>query len=192
MMLPHKSMAGVALLFAALEAGAATGQPIDPQAGSYTPPASSQSPPLRVEVIGGTSFRDVETGDVYRLYGVDACDPDQIARRGRQAWPCGTVAIAWLVTATLNNWLACATVRQESGIRLARCATATYPDLAEAMLREGVAVVAPPSDTSPAVRRYAEAERAARRSQRGIWSSTFDMPWHWRDRNRDAKSEVGR
>jgi hypothetical protein len=43
--------------------------------GVYSPKAAVQSPPLRVEVIDGTRFRDIETHEAYRLYGIDTCAP---------------------------------------------------------------------------------------------------------------------
>jgi endonuclease YncB( thermonuclease family) len=148
--------------------------------GLYSPNAPLQSPPLRVEVIGGTRFRDIETRTVYRLYGIDTCAPDQIARLGRQAWPCGTMATAWLVTATLNAWLACRTVRESANELLVRCAAAGHPDLAGDMVREGIAVATPPTRDDPGIRAYALAEQEARNAYRGLWSSTFQMPWDWR------------
>lgn len=187
---PLKYLAGIALVLAALGAGSSRAQTMAEQDGRYTPSAPSQSTPLRVEVIDSTSFRDIETGNIYRLYGIDACAADQIARLGRQSWPCGAVATAWLVKATLNTWLACATIHQQDGVRFARCATATYPDIAETMLRDGVAVNAPPNDTYPPVRRYALAEQAARKSQRGLWSSAFEMPWQWRGLHAGSKPEA--
>ncbi|MBD3849148.1 MULTISPECIES: thermonuclease family protein [Bosea] len=149
--------------------------------GTYRPKLPAQSPPLRVEVIDGTRFRDIETKTVFRLYGIETCAPGQMATLGRQPWPCGTMATAWLVTATLNRWLACAVIREDGDERLARCATASHPDLAASMLREGVAVLAPAAaedQTNPPS--YGQAEQQARKAYRGLWSSTFEMPWDWR------------
>ncbi|GEC15468.1 thermonuclease family protein [Nitrobacter winogradskyi] len=162
-----------------------------PQAppGIYSPKAAVQSPPLRVEVIDGTGFRDIETHAVYRLYGIDTCAPDQTARLGRQPWPCGTMATAWLVKVTLNTWLACRTLREEAGEHLARCASAGHPDIAADMVREGVAVARPPSADDSGIRAYALAEHDARKAYRGLWSSTFQMPWDWRA-NYDAKRQA--
>ncbi len=154
--------------------------------GVYSPKAAVQSPPLRVEVIDGTRFRDIETHQMYRLYGIDTCAPDQSARRGRQAWPCGTMATAWLLTATLNTWLACSTLREAAAEHLVRCASAGHPDIAADMVREGVAVVTPATRDDPGIRIYALAEQDARKAYRGLWSSTFQMPWDWRA-SRDAK-----
>lgn len=146
----------------------------------YRPAETPQLPPLRVEVLDGRRFRDVETGAIYRLYGIDTCAPGQQAALGRQTWPCGVVATAWLVAATLNRWLSCAVVREAAGERLARCASAAHPDLAAGMIRDGLAVSLPATDHDPVVRAYALGEREARKAYRGLWASTFQMPWDYR------------
>lgn len=146
----------------------------------YRPVDVPQLPPLRVEVLDGRRFRDVETGNVYRLYGIDTCALGQTAALGRQSWPCGVTATAWLVTATLNRWLSCAVVRVEAGERLARCASAAHPDLAASMVRDGVAISLPATEQDPVVRAYALVEREARKAYRGLWASTFQMPWDYR------------
>lgn len=143
----------------------------------YEPKRALQSPPLRVEVIDGTRFRDIETGAVYRLYGVATCVPGQVANLGRQAWPCGTMATAWLVNATLNRWVSCNTLRQVDGVNLARCASADHADIAGDMVHEGIALTLPPTSEDPAIRAYVAAEREARKAYRGLWASSFQMPW---------------
>jgi endonuclease YncB( thermonuclease family) len=153
---------------------------IAPAPNLYAPKSALQSPPLRVEVLDGARFRDIETREVYRLYGVETCAPGQTARLGRQPWPCGTVAAAWLVTATLNKWVACNTLRQENGEHLARCASADHADIGADMVREGVAVAIPPTERDAGVRAYAAAEREARKAYRGLWASSFEMPWEFR------------
>jgi endonuclease YncB( thermonuclease family) len=161
--------------------------------GIYRPKLPAQSPPLRVEIIDGTRLRDIETKAVFRLHGIETCAPGQIATLERQAWPCGTVAAAWLVNATLNRWLACAVIREEGDERLARCATAHHPDLAASMLREGVAVLTPSARNDREVPpSYGQAEQQARKAYRGLWSSTFEMPWDWRARWPDGARAVGR
>lgn len=187
-MLPPRFLLGVVSGFVMLNSAAGVAQTSVVSPGVYSPKAAVQSPPLRVEVIDGTRFRDVETHQLYRLYGIDTCAPDQSARLGRQAWPCGTMATAWLVTTTLNAWLACATLRDEAGEHLVRCASAGHPDIAADMVREGVAVVTPATSDDPGIRIYALAEQDARKAYRGLWSSTFQMPWDWRT-SRDAKRQ---
>jgi endonuclease YncB( thermonuclease family) len=153
-----------------------------PRPNLYSPGGAPQSAPMRVEVLDGARFRDIETGTIYRLYGVETCAPGQIARLGRQPWPCGTIAVAWLVAATLNKWVACNTLQEMNGERLARCASADHADLGADMIREGVAVTPPPTNGNPAIRAYAAAEREARKAYRGLWASSFQMPWEFRTR----------
>ncbi|MBY3060398.1 nuclease [Rhizobium leguminosarum] len=170
----------------ALAASPCSAQSLADSGSVYQPKVAAQLPPLRVEVVDGTRFRDIETKAVFRLYGIDACAADQNATLGRQPWPCGTMVRAWLVTATLNTWVACSVLRDEPGERLARCATAGHRDLAADMLREGVAVLAPAADGEPEIREYIAAEQQARKAYRGLWSSTFQMPWDWRAANQPA------
>ena len=148
--------------------------------GLYSPEAAQQSRPLRVEVLDGTSFREIETGAIYKLYGIDTCAPLQRATLGRQPWPCGTMATAWLVTATLNKWVACNTIVESDRVNFARCASSQHPDLAADMVRDGVAVTVPASPQQPVIRAYAALEQDARKAYRGIWASSFQMPWEFR------------
>jgi|GEM_PF-1599501 len=157
----------------------------------YQPKLTTQVPPMRVEVIDGMRVRDIETGKVYRLFGIDTCDPGQTAMLGRQPWPCGTVAVAWLVNATLNKWLTCAPIREQAGEQVARCATASHPDLSAVMLKEGLAVALPAADGAPAIRAYSAAEEQARKAFRGLWSSAFQMPWDWRGEHGDRRTSAG-
>jgi endonuclease YncB( thermonuclease family) len=178
------SRAGAAIiaLIASAPAHALAQAGIASAPGLYTPGGAPQSPPLRVEILDGARFRDIETREVYRLYGVDTCAPGQTARLGRQPWPCGTVAAAWLVAATLNKWVACNVIRQENGEHLARCASADHADIGADMVREGIAVAIPPTERDSGVRAYAAAEREARKAYRGLWASSFEMPWEFRAR----------
>lgn len=149
---------------------------------SYAPRTSAGAVPMRVEVLSATSFADVETRQVYRLYGIDACDPTQTATLGRQIWPCGTVATAWLVTVTLNKWVACTTIRSQDAVRVARCATGESPDLAADMLRLGHAVTLP-DQSDRLIAGYAQLEKDARTAYRGLWASSFQMPWRFRQQH---------
>lgn len=181
-MTPRLSRASVGLALGSavlLASSAGSAQSLAPS-NVHTPKVSQQLPPLRVEVLDGSRFRDIETNRVYRLYGIDTCAPAQMARLGRQPWPCGTVASAWLVSATLNKWLACSILREDQAESLARCASAEHADIGADMIRAGVAVMSPPTDQDPAIRAYAALERDARKSYRGIWASAFQMPWEYK------------
>ncbi len=146
----------------------------------YEPQAQAQTKPMRVEVIDGRSFRDIESGAVYRLWGIDVCRPEQSALLGRQPWPCGTMARAWLVNATLGKWVSCNVLATAEGASAVRCSSSTYPDLALAMVREGQAVALPQDREPRQIRAYLSAEETARKAFRGLWGSAFDMPWAYR------------
>ena len=178
-MLKRETGAVIAIVLSGTAAHAGEPQAASVHANLYQPGSASQATPLRVEVLDGTRFRDIETEAVYRLYGIATCLPGQVAHLGRQPWPCGTMATAWLVNATLGKWLSCATLQDEAGERLARCASADHPDLAGAMVRDGIAVTPPPKEHDPGVRAYISAERDARKAYRGLWASSFEMPWDY-------------
>lgn len=157
------------------------------EAGVYTPQSALQSTPMRVEVIDATSFRDIETGTKYRLYGVDSCLPTQTANLDRQSWRCGAVAIAWLTNATLGKWVSCNALRETAGQRLSRCASSEHPDLAADMLKEGLAIVLPISEGQE-VRAYSQLQDQARKQYKGLWSSQFTMPWELRAKQAEGSA----
>jgi endonuclease YncB( thermonuclease family) len=159
------------------------------EAAIYKPQSALQSTPMRVEVIDSTSFRDIESGVSYRLYGVDSCRPTQNAFLARQSWPCGAVAIAWLTNATLGKWVSCTIIREAVGQRLARCSSSEHQDLAADMLKDGLAVALPAAEGQE-VRAYIQAQDKARKQYKGLWSSEFTMPWEMRaTQRREAASD---
>ena len=149
------------------------------QAQFYTPKLPTVTTPMRAEVLTATSFRDPESGALYRLYGVDACDLSQTAALGRQDWPCGVVATAWLVSATLNKWITCTPIRVEGATQVSRCATSDYPDVAAEMLKGGLALTTRDS-ADQLIPSYKQIEADARKAFRGLWGSQFQMPWDFR------------
>lgn len=172
----------VALVLAIyVAAGAAHGE----DGAIYKPQGAIQSTPMRVEVVDATSFRDIETRAIYRLYGVDSCLSTQSANLNRQSWPCGAVAIAWLTNATLGKWVSCTLVREVEGKRLSRCSSSEHQDIAADMLKEGLAVI-PPAAEGQEVRIYSQLQDQARKQYKGLWSSQFTMPWELRAKQPQA------
>lgn len=147
----------------------------------YTPRETVQRTPMRVAVLDGRSFRDGGTGAIYRLYGIETCEPGQFAELGPQLWPCHVVPMAWLVSATLNKWVACNVVMEKGGIRHARCASNDFHDMGLELLRTGAALV-DVAESGPLIDLYKNAEAEAKRGSRGLWGSTFEMPWAYRQR----------
>ncbi len=147
----------------------------------YTPRETVQRTPMRVSVLDGRSFRDEASQVTYRLYRIETCEPGQIAELGPQRWPCAVVPMAWLVAATLNKWVACNIVSEKDGIRLARCASNDFPDMALELLRSGAAVI-DTSESGPLIELYKTTEAEVKRAGRGLWGSKFEMPWAFRER----------
>lgn len=152
-----------------------------PSLSIYTPRETVQRTPMRVSVLDGRSFRDEASQSTYRLYGIETCEPGQVAELGPQRWPCAIVPMAWLVAATLNKWVACNIVTEKEGIRNARCASNDFPDMALELLRSGAAVV-DVAESGPLIELYKMSEAEAKRAGRGLWGSKFEMPWAFRER----------
>ena len=61
------------------------------------------------------------------------------------------------------------------------CASNDFPDMGLELLRIGAAVV-DVAESGPLIDLYRNAEAEAKRSARGLWGSTFEMPWAYRQR----------
>jgi endonuclease YncB( thermonuclease family) len=114
----------------------------------------------------------------YRLYGMDAPEYHQMCKDGAgKEWPCGKAARLQMAALVASGSLACTPQAEDKyGRKVARCSSATVPDLSEAMVQAGLAI-------SPAERgraAYEEAEAAAKAAKRGIWQGRFDVPADWR------------
>ncbi len=166
-------------IYPAHAAGASTAAQTAQSKQFYSPHLATQTAPMHVEVLNGNRFRDVATGDRYRLYGVDVCAREQKAVLDKQPWACGAVATAWLIKATLGQWVVCTTIRKDGSIKVARCATSRYPDVAEHMLDDGLAIM-PPDAADQEIPAYKLAQNNARTKLSGLWGSKFQMPWDFR------------
>lgn len=106
-----------------------------------------------------------------RMEGIDAPELSQMCRREGSEWACGRQARDRLAALVGTAPVSCRSQRRDRyGRLLARC-TAQGVDLARAMVEEGWAV---------AYGDHEDAEAAARRARRGIWSGTFERPQAWR------------
>ncbi|MFM9852110.1 MAG: thermonuclease family protein [Sphingomonadaceae bacterium] len=114
----------------------------------------------------------------YRLHGIDAPEYHQLCKEVQgKYWPCGKAARLQLASFVAAGSISCAPQATDTyGRRVARCSSATVPDMGEAMVQAGLAIS--PAERGAAV--YAEAETAARDAKRGIWQGEFDTPADWR------------
>lgn len=143
---------------------------------TYDPKFQKNTVPFLAEVTSATTFRDVATGKMYKLYGVEGCASNQYATAGNQKYLCGIQAQGWLISATLYNAVICTPVRVENDVTIARCASGQFPDIAQEMLNLGLAVMSPKAEDQ-LIPEYAKVEGDARKEFRGLWRSEFEMPW---------------
>lgn len=116
----------------------------------------------------------------FRLYGIDAPEYKQMCtdKDGRE-WPCGKAARLQMAAFVASGALSCEVLAKDQYQReVARCSSATVPDLAEALVQAGLAV----SPASRGTAAYADAEEAARDAKRGIWQGAFELPSEYRAR----------
>ncbi len=117
----------------------------------------------------------------YRLYGIDTPEYKQMCKDAKGAdWPCGKAARAQLETFVLAGSITCEPQAEDQYNRkVAKCSSATTPDLSAAMVQAGLAVSPASRGTAP----YADEETSARTAKRGIWQGAFDLPADYRAAN---------
>ena len=135
------------------------------------------------DLAGQASVIDGDTIEIHgqriRLFGIDAVESSQRCTRNGQAWNCGRDSAFALADRIGRAAILC---RGDEHDRYGRLVAVCYKgaeDLNRWMVEQGWAV---------AYRRYGmdyvDAEEAAQAGRRGVWTSTFEMPWDWRTRHR--------
>ncbi len=140
-------------------------------------------PCLAAELAGQASVIDGDTLEIHgqriRLFGIDAVESGQRCMRGGQKWNCGKDSAFALADRIDHSTIVCKGREHDRYGRLVAVCFKGGEDLNSWMVEQGWAV---------AYRRYSvdyvAAEDAARAARRGLWSSTFDMPWEWRKQQR--------
>jgi endonuclease YncB( thermonuclease family) len=138
-------------------------------------------PPERITAaVAQTKDGDtiVVNSTTFRLYGMDAPEYRQTCKDAKgNDWPCGKAARSQLDAYVQSGSIVCEPRAEDKYNRkVAKCASATVPDLAEAMVRSGLAIS--PAERGTAA--YADAEQAAKDAKRGIWQGSFDNPADYR------------
>lgn len=152
-------------------------------------------PVLRLVLEAGdvARFLTVPDGDGFmaaglrvRLLGMDAPEIDQTCQdtQGRE-WPCGKRARWRLMELLKGRRLELDVHGVDCYGRLLCVCRADGEDVAEVMVREGLAV-------SYGDERYAQAEAAAARAGRGMWQGFFETPESWRGTQRSVAQAQGR
>ena len=134
-------------------------------------------------VDGDTIIIDKQT---FRLTGIDAPEYRQTCKdvRGKD-WPCGKAARLQLASFVEAGDLTCEPrATDKYGRNIAKCSSATVPDLGEAMVQSGLAIS--PAERGSAA--YGDAEASAKNAKRGIWQGEFEVPALWREAHPRAKA----
>ena len=144
--------------------------------------ALAQAVKGEAQVLGAD---DLAVGGIrFQLWGIDAPEPIQPCFIDGVAWECGTAAARKLAEISALGPLAC--VRREDpdrtrrAFRYATCVNGQGKDVAEEMVRAGMAYAYRPQAMD-----YAAAEDAARAAKIGIWRGVSQAPWEWRDLQRN-------
>ena len=137
-------------------------------------------PTLAADLIGRASVIDADTieiqGQRIRLHGIDAPESAQTCQRDGKEWRCGQAAAL-----ALSDWIGAATItcHQTDTDRykrsVARC-TNNGQDVGQWLVAQGWAMDWPLYSGGA----YAAAQDDSKRARRGIWGSTFQLPWEWR------------
>ncbi len=138
-------------------------------------------------VIDGLTLR--VGGVVFRLFGIDAPDPDQVCERRGRSLPCGDIARTALMDLVAGAVVVCTPVRGPGGGAdrigrvIATCQSGGF-DIGTNMVHTGWALADPETGTT----RLRRTQAKARKRQAGLWRLSFAPPWEWRARAAAAGS----
>jgi endonuclease YncB( thermonuclease family) len=192
-----RSSRGAAALLVALLAtgGCAPVVALRPPEGRPPPQTAAPWPPIppvegAAAVVGVASVIDGDTIEIHgqriRLHGIDAPEASQPCDLDGKPWRCGRASANALAEYIGRRTVTCEPRdRDRYGRVVAACSVGGF-SLSAWMVREGWAV---------AYQRYSQDfvadEVAARAARRGIWRSTFMVPWEWRAQRRASSAAVG-
>lgn len=130
----------------------------------------------QVQAVDGDTLRSANAE--VRLYGIDAPELYQTCTDADgKEWDCGRAAQTKLKALVARRAVDCQPKSRDKFKRVVGiCWTSATPDLAEVLVREGLAVNYGGDTQGP----YAAAEADAQAAKRGIWRGTFDKPYDWR------------
>jgi len=115
------------------------------------------------------------TGARVRLFAIDAPEKSQTCTRAGEAWACGQEATAVLARTIDGKEVSCQQVTTDQYGRMVAKCTVGNRDLAEMMVRAGLAIALPQFSDA-----YTAAEAGAKVATAGIWNSQFDIPADYR------------
>ena len=120
-------------------------------------------------------------GQRIRLHGIDAPEGRQLCFDDGEPWLCGTDATNALRNKIGDRQVTCEELDRDRYERIVARWVVDGEDLGEWMVLRGWAVAYVYYSYE-----YNRAEAVAKSKERGIWASEFEMPWNWRQTQRNA------
>ncbi|MBR0974325.1 thermonuclease family protein [Bradyrhizobium japonicum] len=140
------------------------------------------SPARATGLVGQASIIDGDTLEIHgtriRLWGIDAPESSQLCR-GADSLPyrCGAKAATELAALVIDRPVSCNTMSIDRYGRTVALCTVSGLDLADWLVRHGLAL----DWRRYSQGHYAGAQDEAQRRSVGIWSGSFVEPWRFRD-----------
>jgi endonuclease YncB( thermonuclease family) len=144
------------------------------------------------DLAGQASIIDGDTLEIHgtriRLWGIDAPESDQLCRNeDSEPYRCGQKAANDLDALIARRPIECVEVDRDQYKRAVAVCTVAGVDLAEWLVKNGLALDWPKYWKGG----YAAAQGEAKRTDRGIWSGSFVEPWRYRACRRTGGPPVG-
>jgi endonuclease YncB( thermonuclease family) len=146
---------------------------------------------IAADLSGQTGIIDGDTLEIHgtriRLWGIDAPETDQLCRnQNGEHYRCGQKAANDLDAFVGRRPVACIEVDHDQYRRTVAVCTVVGVDLAEWLVKTGLALDWPQYSKDA----YAAAQAEAKRANLGMWSGSFNAPWRYRACRRTAGSPV--
>lgn len=148
--------------------------------GTITALILGRQSPIGDDVIGIPTVLDGDTLEIHgqriRLAGIDAPESDQPCfLPGNIRWGCGRDAAFVLSDKIQRKTIRCRPYDHDQYSRLVAVCYHGAEDLNNWMVYHGWAVA-----YEQYSKRYVRTQREAENAKRGVWASSFDLPWVWR------------
>jgi endonuclease YncB( thermonuclease family) len=142
------------------------------------------------DLAGQATIIDGDTLEIHgtriRLWVIDAPETDQFCRNGSEHYRCGQKAANGLDAFIARRPVECVEVDRDQYKRAVAVCTVAGVDLAEWLVKNGLALDWPQYFKGA----YAPAQSEAKRADLGIWNGSFQEPWRYRACRRLGGSPV--
>jgi endonuclease YncB( thermonuclease family) len=143
-------------------------------------------------IVGQASIIDGDTleirGTRIRLWGIDAPESDQLCQNeNSEHYRCGQKAANDLDAMIARRPVSCVDIDERSYNRTVAVCTVAGTDIADWLVRKGLALDWPQYSKGA----YADAQSEAKGKERGIWSGSFVEPWRYRACRRTHGTPAG-